>query len=246
MKKNILSFALCLAIAVQSIAQDTQNNAVKLNLGGLLVGQIDLQYERVIKSNTTAQLTLGIMPGSDYKADLQSRLNASTLNNVLVSSAKLSGFQLVPEYRIYTGGTALKGFYVAPQLVFSSYKLAVIGTHDSGTATDKGEFNFTSIGAGCQIGWHWVVKDNISIDWQIGSIGLSSASAEASGTTSQWVYKEDLQQAAYNANYYLQKETRLEPVKAMTVKSNGSNGFTASGAAAMLYWRVGFALGYRF
>jgi Protein of unknown function (DUF3575) len=245
MKKSTLLFVTLISFATMLQAQ---TNVAKLNLAGLIVGQIDLQYERVIKPRQTAHLTIGIMPGSNQAPDLQSRINAAVPNsNVKVSSAILSGFQFCPEYRFYTGEKELQGFYVGPQVCYSGYTLEAKGSHYVGSpyaTNDNATVKYSALGIGAHIGMHWIVKDRISIDWQILGTGISFAGANMTGTTNL-DSEEGVAYWTNQANSYMQKDERLNLVKFIPLKSSGKT-ITGVGNTVLPYFRMGLAVGYVF
>ena len=229
-------------------AIQAQNNVAKLNLAGIAVGQIDLQYERVTAPKQSVHFTAGYMPGVEYASRLQAMITEAVPNEKIdISTASLSGFQFVPEYRFYTGAAALRGFYVAPQLCFSSYKLKAVGSNNN-FFTNKATVDYTSLGAGAQIGLQWLIKDRVSIDWQIIGIGVSSVTANAVGEPSYLYYYgnvDGLDDWAKSANSYMQKDARLALVKFMDIKRDDKT-LIGKGATISPYFRTGLAVGFSF
>ena len=219
-------------------------NITKINLLGLVWGQIDLQYERALDARSSIHATIGIMPGSNQAPEIQRRINEATPNpDFILSSAVLSGFQFCPEYRIYTSGRVFQGFYVAPQLCYSTYTLQVRTAYGSSfSASDIAAINYGSFGVGAQIGMQWRMKNNISIDWQIIGAGVSFVGLNAVGTSA---YYGNTGYYADKANYYIQTDARLNLVKFVTLKGSG-NTITGVGNTILPYVRMGLAVGYAF
>jgi hypothetical protein len=218
-------------------------NIAKINLLGLVWGQIDLQYEHAINPSSTIHATLGIMPGSNQAPEIQRRINEASPNaDFVLSSAVLSGFQFCPEYRLYTSRKVFDGFYVAPQLCYSGYTLEARSIYRNSYSTnDNATIKYTSFGVGAQIGMQWRIKNKVCIDWQILGAGISFVGIDALAVTTNG-------NAAYwtqQANYYTQTDARLSLVKFISLKSSG-NTITGGGNTVFPYFRMGLAVGYAF
>ena len=155
-----------------SIGIQAQKTAVKLGLGGLLVTAPNLRFEQAIGDRMSFQLT------GSYK--FPTTFDNGTLNGGFQDGA-LSGFAVIPELRFYFGqanaGT-IKGFYVAPYLKYHKYGIKSTQTIDyvdasgvSNTYTPDVNLNLRTIGAGVQLGYHWVFGEHFSLDWHFLGLG---------------------------------------------------------------------------
>ena len=128
MRKISLMLVLFAASFAVKAQENVKNNAIKLNPLSLAFLTGNIQYERAVGENTSAQL------GVFY----------SGLN---FGNTKYSGLGITPEFRIYFGGAkqALNGVYAAPFARYQSFKI-----EDKETANKT---SFTTIGGGAIIGW---------------------------------------------------------------------------------------------
>lgn len=145
MKKLAILFLFALS-ATSHVHGQAQENGIKLNPLALIIGAVNVQYERAITEKTSAQLGLFFI-------------------NFSIGDTKLSGFGLTPEYRFYVAKEALDGFYAAPLINFNTLNLEV------DTGADSGEASLTTFGAGAKIGWNWLLgeADNFIIDLGLGA-----------------------------------------------------------------------------
>jgi hypothetical protein len=77
----------------------------------------------------------------------------------------ISGFGVKAEMRWYPSGKAIRGFYVAPNVAFSSLSAEL--TNSSGTATDGG--SATTWTLGLLVGWQWLPGDDFAIGLGLGA-----------------------------------------------------------------------------
>ena len=142
-------------------------NIVKLNLPNLAIGNITLNYERILSARNSVALNIGfIRPQQPF-----SLLNDAFNVDETVSTPEFSGFTATGEYRFYSKKKgAGKGFYFAPYARYANHKLTFdtdIQDNFSNVSTQ-----LSTVGLGGQIGLQWLIKDRIAIDW--GIIGLAA------------------------------------------------------------------------
>ncbi len=143
MKQLHLILVLSLLGVSSSMAQEdvANDNAIKANPLGLLLGIGKINYEKKLSDSRSAQL------GVSYF-------------NYGNSGDRLSGLGIIPEYRFYIKDDAIDGFYVAPFLKYNNF-----------TVTDgdfKGALNIYSGGAKAGMQWLLGKKDNFIIDLAFG------------------------------------------------------------------------------
>ena len=171
MKKfSLLFIVLCIA----STGIMAQKSAVKLGLGGLLVTAPNLRFEQAVGDRMSFQIT------GSYKFP-SSISTAGVGDNLSLTDPKISGFAIVPEFRFYFGkanaGT-IKGFYLAPYLKYHRYGTKSVTSFNYTDPTGNViplspelNLNISTIGAGLQIGYQWIIGDHFSIDWHFLGIG---------------------------------------------------------------------------
>lgn len=193
-KNLFLAGAFCLS----ALGATAQENVVKLDLVSLgAISQLNLNYERMLDPRKSINVQVGWGWGSDLTSTFQSTFDAnntstSNTSNIRLSKAQYNGgFQIAPEMRFYLSDQeGPRGFYLGPQLNFSSYSATLTGSHNytnsSGStalSNDKVVLNYTAIGGGLQLGAQWIINDHISIDWGFLGLGFVSSTVSATGTT---------------------------------------------------------------
>ncbi|MGZ5191263.1 MAG: DUF3575 domain-containing protein, partial [Flavisolibacter sp.] len=119
--------------------ENVNSNAIKLNPLSLAFLTGNVQYERAVGANTSAQL------GVFY-------------SGLSFSGIKYSGLGITPEFRIYFGGSkqALNGVYAAPFVRYQSFKIEDKETGD--------KTSFTTMGGGATIGWQKMWNSGFVLD----------------------------------------------------------------------------------
>lgn len=157
--KNIRLLAVLFFVAAATVATAQPKTAIKVNLLSPVVRTFNIAFERAISENGSLQL------GFYY-------------TGAKVDEVKFSGFGLTPEYRIYLSQSpAPNGFYVAPFLRYTNYKLTAESTTDEAT--------FTSFGGGVLVGRQWVFKERVTFDLFIGPKYQSRDLKVTSGSDSE-------------------------------------------------------------
>ena len=135
--KRILSLVTIMSIVVAAQAQSDHTNAIKLNPLSIIFSTGNVAYEKAIASNQSIQL------GGFY-------------SGVSLGGIKYAGWGVTPEYRLYFGGKAMHGGYVAPFGRYQSFKLT-----DKEAGTKE---SFTSIGGGAVLGWEKAWSSGFVLD----------------------------------------------------------------------------------
>lgn len=159
---------------------DSKKNTLKLDPVKLILGGINLSYERVLTRRTSINFRAKFHPlgfvertidgfsvsGSDYTFKITDRPRFHHL-----------GFDA--EYRFYVSNKyKTQGFYVAPYLRYlnyagnmeSNYTGAIGGSPVNIDGSIKTTLN--SWGIGLQTGVQWRINNKISIDWGIAGLGI--------------------------------------------------------------------------
>jgi len=147
MKKIVVLVFTMLIISAGLIAQDVwKKNAVKTDLFSPFLRTGVLKYERAFSEDISVQLGFfytGYSPGD--------------------SDAKLSGFGITPEFRLYLSDTpAPVGTYLAPNFRYMSQKAEDPTINEVAT--------LTSFGLAINLGKQWMLKDIVLIDIWVGPV----------------------------------------------------------------------------
>lgn len=151
-----------------SIAAFSQQNAVKVGLLGLNYGDFALSYERVLNTKNSLNLTLGYWSPSKSWFDYSSYIEP---NEGVWLTGINDGFHTSLDYRIYIGNAhAIKGFYMGPYARYWNlgFDMKDIIDEDNFDVYSK----ISSISVGFQMGYHWLIKNKISLDWYFLGLGV--------------------------------------------------------------------------
>ena len=147
MKKIVVLVFTMLIISAGLIGQDVwKKNAIKTDLFSPFLRTGVLKYERAFSEDISVQLGFfytGYSPGD--------------------SDAKLNGFGITPEFRLYLSDTpAPVGTYLAPNFRYMSQKAEDLTTNE--------EASLTSFGLAINLGKQWMLKDIVLIDIWVGPV----------------------------------------------------------------------------
>jgi hypothetical protein len=160
----------------QSFSDSTQRkNIIKYDLSANLwySNAYGLTYERLIKKNQTASITLGV----EQISGITSRLNAE---NIQASEAKATGYKIAADYRFYLGKenrySAPHGVYVGPYFSHHSFEnkfdLKINGSNgQEQKGHSNGKFQFTNVGI--QLGYQFLIGNRLSLDMTFLGTSLS-------------------------------------------------------------------------
>ena len=144
-------FAACAALLSLTMSAQQITQAVKANPIGFFAGQYQLGYEHGVTDFISAQMSAGLIASSG---------EANQLGNPLeIVSTTRSGFIVVPEIRVYPGGSACEGFYAS---LVGRYRTAE-------TVDDEGNMrlNRSALGGAFVLGYQRV-NDGYTVDFFIG------------------------------------------------------------------------------
>ena len=171
MKKIVLILSMC-AFGVAAHAQQI-THAVKANPIGFFAGQYQLGYEHGLTDVISAQLSAGLIAGSG---------EATRLGNPLETvGTTRSGFIVIPEIRVYPGGSACEGFYAS---LVGRYRTAE-------TVDDEGNIrlNRSAFGGAIVLGYQRVTTGYV-VDFFIGP-QLKKVEAEGDLDVSGWLNNDN-------------------------------------------------------
>jgi hypothetical protein len=236
MKKLCFLLAATLGLGLPSLAQD---NVIKVGLLSLTGRNVTFGYERVIRDNQSVVLNGGFIIPWNNPLSLTTRVEG-------VSSFRVRGFNLTPEYRFYLGQRpeAPEGFYLAPFLRYyqisgrAEYQDTYDGVEVSGTVSSR----YSTAGLGGQLGYQWVINDALTIDWYFLGLGVYLYRLGFETTIS------DLQGTPLDT-VRERVDEQLDEVPLLGDLINlDAEGRSLSGSVSVpfLGLRTGLALGYRF
>lgn len=170
-KLSLLAILFCMVASVQG-----QDNVVKLGLSNIGLAQVNLEYERVLTSQTSAlgEITFKI-PLSLPDAFFDRIESAGSGNNIQFESGKLKGFTFAGEYRFYVKGDAPQGFYVAPYLKLNNNRFDVIGSYNNSNNINvdaSAGLGLFTASIGGNIGYQWLIADKVTVNWNIFGLGI--------------------------------------------------------------------------
>ncbi len=253
-KRLLFAAVLC----VSSFAAQAQENNVKLDIVSLLaISQFNLNYERMIDPRKSVNVQLGYGWGSDLTKTFQAQFDANSTAGTNSSNIKMNsgvyngGFQIAPEFRFYMGDQeGPRGFYLAPQLNFSSYSMTFKGTHQyttssgaTATANDKIDLGYTAIGGGLQLGAQWIIGDHVSIDWGFLGIGLLSGTVTGTGTSDD---KGQLDKWATDTQSWTQNPANIGGYAKFLGFTSSADKISVSGSTLVPNFRSTLSVGYAF
>lgn len=173
--------------------EKNKKNLVKLNAMALSVGNISLQYERLITPKFTLGASVNTMSerGLPYSSKIEDIVEDKTTAAQL-QGIQISSFSVTPEARYYFGKESFKGFYIAPFARYATYSLTFPVNYEY----EGHEFQMdvagklTSISAGIAFGAQWEVAKNIYLDWMIVGPHYGSVKGDLTGTKSLNQYEK--------------------------------------------------------
>ena len=188
MKLNKILITILLIPLFSSLK--AQDNNIKLNLMSIPLGIAYPQYERVISPKLSVQLGFGFSPKKkipqftknildDYINDESDGSASESSMSVFFDKLRYTTIILTPEVRYFLGNKgAPRGVYLGAFLRYARHSGTSIYPHerDSGEIVDfDGELKSNAFGGGINLGIQWLIKDKISIDWNIIGIGINKS-----------------------------------------------------------------------
>lgn len=166
------------AVLAMTFTAQAQQNIAKIGVGSIFNGTLNLEYERLLTEKTSVFGEIGYQFPIDIPAQLVDFTEGTgSANNLVINDGKYNNFYFAAEYRIYTAGEAGRGFFIAPYLKISNYSFDVNGTYNNNAngfinipAEVKLGYLATSIGG--QLGYQWIIKDKITVNWSFIGLGL--------------------------------------------------------------------------
>ncbi len=221
---------LCASFLLTTVNAQEAEHVVKLNIFALALNNVSLQYEKPFHDRMSVSLGVRMQ----LPRTLPNVVGGTDEGSGTIES-RLTGYALTPEFRFYTGSKgAPKGFYLAPYLRYTNFKIATQSEYRDDTGVDRKydlTGKFTGFGGGLMIGMQWLIADKFSIDWWIlgGHYGTANAKLFGENKSGTWSQKE-------------QDDIKAE-LQAFDVPF-GTTDYTVTSKEAELNWKMPF-LGLR-
>ncbi len=264
MKKTLLFFA---ALIISAPMFSQANNAIKIGIANLFMGEANIKYERAFNEQMSAQIGIGyIFPRDivelannrnlfetfDIKDDNGNFVDPTEIvlddRIVNVTSLKTTGLRYHAEFRYYPGDSdPLKTFYIAPYVNYWQNR------DNSATAVDdsgynyEGELKMSYLGGGVQFGLQWLIADVFVIDWNFLGLGFGRAGLDASYSTDR--PGEDFDGYNMSVVDFFENDINDADIPFFDPDysvSNTDNSIEASLNQGTIMLRTGFSLGFAF
>lgn len=171
--KKLYAFISLLFIIQASFAQ---MNVIKMNVAGLAISNLSFQYERNLNENRSLALTFAYL----NKMELPKKMREA---DPALEALTISGYSIMPEIRFYPNDDKImpRGGYVGLYGKYNAYEFTTQFESKtfSNTYYPIEEGKYMAFGGGVNFGIQWLIKDRVSIDWNIFGIhgGFSKSSA---------------------------------------------------------------------
>lgn len=171
--------AIPLLLLLVPVFASAQKNAIKVNLSSIAIRNYHVQYERKILPKITLNLGVRVMPKGDLPMQSTFEKFAGLDDpNLELGKFKIGNTAFTLEPRLYVSKAAMKGFYIAPYVRYSSFDLTLPFKYTYtdpnpviGTQTKTALFNgkVTSISGGLMLGTQFNIAKRLVLDiWWIG------------------------------------------------------------------------------
>lgn len=223
-----------------------RKNIPKFAPTGLIFGNFQFQYERVINRKFSAALTYSTIPQGDFPFQDLIAESVETNDNDINRYIENSSFQyssFTPEVRLYLGEGYGKGFYLAPFYRHADYTFKDIDIYyNSDTGAEevmKTRGDISSNTFGLQIGSQFNLGSRIILDWFIIGPHYGSSNGDLVG----------IAEASLSENEQADLRSELDAIDLPI--GNFSYDVDSKGAKIKIDgpWggiRAGLAVGYRF
>lgn len=166
--------------AVFKLEPAYKKNLIKVDPGKLLLGGINLSYERVLTPKTSINFRAKFHPLGFVERSIDGfSISGADYTFKLTDKPLFQHIGFDTEYRFYINNrNNASGFYVAPYLHYLGYS----GRFRSNYTSKIGDMPVDIVGnlkttmdiwgVGAQIGVQWRINDRISIDWGFAGLGV--------------------------------------------------------------------------
>ncbi len=202
-------FMMCTTIIAQenqdagSVASEANvlagKNRIKLNVTSLAMKNVSLQYERVIKNNISAALTVRAMPYTavPFRNFVNNQISDehSELKNG-ISALAAGSFSVTPEVRFYLNSfSGSSGWYLAPSYRYTYARMreqSMLFTNNiGGEVTAKITGTFSANSGGLVFGKQMAIGRKLSLDLWFGPV-VGKGKVNLKGVTDASLTSEEM------------------------------------------------------
>ena len=173
------------------LAYQSKKNLAKLSLSSLLVGNIHLQYERILNRKISVAIAYSTIPESSipFQVTVQNYIDDEATYEKL-NELQISYSSVTPEIRFYLSKKGYgKGFYLAPfyrNTTFSLNGVSFSYENEQGAMSNiKTSGSFKSNSFGLLIGTQFNLGKSVVLDWWIIGPHFGSISGSLNGRSMQ-------------------------------------------------------------
>jgi len=249
MKPSFFATTLLLLLLSSGLyAQDEQKekkkkqqpeNAIKINLTGLLLKNYSFQYERILNRKISLAVSFRTMPETTipFKNTIIDLTDNDPDAKDVLESLKLSNTAITPEVRFYLSKKGFgRGFYIAPFYRYASFKASNVKFSYTNTLNTESDIllagKVTAHTGGLLFGSQWTIGKHICLDFWILGPHYGSGKGNFTGTTSTPMTpaeQNDLRQELEDFDIPLTDKTVTVTANGATVKLDGPWGGIRSG-----------------
>ncbi|MDA3878745.1 MAG: DUF3575 domain-containing protein [Prolixibacteraceae bacterium] len=246
-----------LSLMLIALMGHAQKNAVKLGLAGTQYGDFTVNYERVLTEKSSLNFNVGYWDLSTSFFNIYKYYTQTDPKAIQFLDFKGSmHFSL--DYRTYLGQKgAMRGLYLAPYLRYWGQGVDLLDIMYSDEYEDNYVFDIdtkiSSFGVGFQIGYQWIIRDQISIDFYFMGIGVERMTLTGKFTSNvkEMVYNHVTEEVENFNHEYFEKsvENTIKGINLISKKAK----IEATGDYLLVkipLWlpgiRTGFTIGYSF
>jgi hypothetical protein len=145
----------------------SQDDILKTNISGPLIGEFTLGYERIINNKNTLNIKVGY-----WKPIMSPFFSGTTFEPRQYSYQDDQGaLEASVEFRFYMGkAESPRGFYIGPY--FRNFNLSAQFTDEIEGDIFDVDAKVHTYGIGAQLGYQWIIKDVFIIDFSFFGAGI--------------------------------------------------------------------------
>lgn len=156
-----MRFSLIALAFLWCLSSSAQSNIIKFDAFQLLESKVSFSYEHLIGSQTSLQITTGVL--LDYRKETFSPQSNLNIDNENISA----GWHTIPEFRYYlaemTNMKAPSGAHVSVAAVYSNVNSSVVDLANNWSKNEQQ----AGAGAGLGMQWFFVQRIGLELDFKI-------------------------------------------------------------------------------
>ncbi|MCK3685312.1 hypothetical protein [Maribellus sp. YY47] len=179
--KNLL-LAIIVSLTCISVSAQEKKNAIKILPVSFSLNSAAFEYERMLNEKNAFEFGIGLPINRSFV----DKFGMTWSEDENITDDELGIFSLRAAYRHYTGKSSLpKGFYIAPFIKYQGISGAadnvreIAANQGFSTYNENVDAKIHTIGAGCQLGYQFLISKTVSLD--LFFFGLEAGLAEIEG-----------------------------------------------------------------